>query len=965
MKKALSLRARLILMVILFVLLQVISLAFALKHAKVFSLLDSEAFRLVNNNTDKIQLKLNSDLVDIVESLSVSSVNVVNDIKGLSLDYNDNGNSEYTAYDKKSIAISDELFELLRENRITGAFVVMDDIEGERGPTVYIRNQSPVNTSDKNENFFLEVGPISVSKEYLIPCAVKWSIDSLRAKDVSDLDFYKKPVELVRKEPYREIMYYGFWSKPFDILSDGDDVITYTLPLLGKDSLPIGVIGIELEERFFATNYISDISSMYDGSFYVIGKKGENRVENDFIISNDPLGPVHLKDGCSLEANRGQFGVYNTELTNLGKMFVFTKPIKMYSDNSPFISYSWDIFGFVKQSSIHETSKGVRNALIASLTSTTFISLLVILLLIFASTKKITDLSKYLSEISPGEEIVFPKTYMTEVDGLTNEIEKMNTNIIQSSKTLSNILDLTLLPMGGFEVKDDSDKVKITEFIYNLLGLSNKVELTKDEWEEYFGKLVENPVDVNIYHYEKNNGEKVWLKINERAIDGGRVGVIADITKEQEEKAQLIRQLDLDSMTGLLNRDAFNRYVHLQIKEIPDSIGVMIFSGLDNLKYVNDTYGHNYGDKFIKKAGDFFSQFKEYNGLVARISGDEFAVYLHGFKEKREARNIIMDSISKSESYYIDVDNGRKHHIRFTSGLAWYPEHSDSSSDLLKFSDYAMFEAKQNNKGSILEFEPASYRSNVYLLENREAINKLIDEGQIRFAFQPIIDIHTGSLFGYEFLMRSKIDSFKNPFEVISVAKSQSKLRPLERLVFKKAFQTISENLDKLEDVYLFINSIPSALISLEELEVYSDNYPVDFSKLVIELTESESDLKGDSLITLQKMRAAGLGLAIDDFGKGYSGELRILQIKPDIIKIDMDLIQGISDHEDKQKLVSNLVSFCKPRGIKVLGEGVETEADLKKLKELGLDLAQGYFIGKPELEFKEMPEDIKKLLEG
>lgn len=962
MKKSLSLRARLIMMVILFVLLQVISLTFALKYARVFSLLDSEAFRLINNNTEKIQQRLNSDFVDIVENLSASSLNIVSELDDIS--YKDNEDKEYTLYDKKSIVISNELFKLLRRNKITGAFVVMDDIEGERGPTVYIRNQAPDTGRGNNENFFLEIGPISVSKEYLIPCTVKWSIDSLRAKDVSDLDFYRRPVDLVKEEPYNEIMYYGFWNKPFDILSDGEVVITYTLPLLDRNSLPIGIIGIELEEKFFAKNYISDIFSLYEDSFYVIGKKGENRVDNDFIISNDLLGHVHLKDGCNLEETGEPFGVYNTELTNLGEMFVFNKPIKMYSDNSPFSSYGWDIFGFVKHSSLHETSIGVRYALITSLTVTTLLSLFVILMLILASTKKITGLSEYLSKISPGEEIEFPKTYMTEVDDLTNEIEKMNTNIIQSSKTISNILDLTLLPMGGFQVKDDSDKVNITEYIYNLLGLNSRVELTKEEWTTYFNRLVENPVDINIFRYKNDKGEDLWLKINEMEVDGGSVGVIVDITKEQEEKAQLIRQLDLDSMTGLLNRDAFIKYVHLQIKEIPDSIGVMLFSDLDNLKYVNDTFGHEKGDEFIIKAGEFFSQFSVYNGLVARISGDEFAVYLHGFKEKREARNIILDLISKSESYYIDVQNNRKHHIRFTSGMAWYPEHSDSSDGLLKLSDYAMFEAKQNNKGSLLEFNLASYKSNVYLLENREAINKLLDEEQIRFAFQPIIDLHAGDLYGYEFLMRSKIDSFKNPFEILSVAKSQSKLRPLERLVFKKAFETISENFEKLKDIYLFINSIPSALISLEELEIYSDEYPVDFSKIVIEVTETESDLRDESSIMLQNMRDAGLGLAIDDFGKGYSSELRILYIKPDIVKIDMDLIQGIFDHEDKQKLVSNLVSFCKPRGIKVLGEGVETEEDLKKLKELGLDLAQGYFIGKPQLEFNSISAEIKRLLE-
>ncbi|MGD9560306.1 MAG: EAL domain-containing protein, partial [Oscillospiraceae bacterium] len=137
-----------------------------------------------------------------------------------------------------------------------------------------------------------------------------------------------------------------------------------------------------------------------------------------------------------------------------------------------------------------------------------------------------------------------------------------------------------------------------------------------------------------------------------------------------------------------------------------------------------------------------------------------------------------------------------------------------------------------------------------------------------------------------------------------------------------------------------------------EDLLFISRCYPHLFSNIVIEITEAESDSPEKFQRKLGFIKEHGMQLAIDDFGSGYSNELRILSMNPDIIKVDMALIQGIHENQDQQQLVANLISFCHPRGIRLIAEGVETSEDLAAIIRLGVDYVQGYYTGRPAFEF-------------
>ena len=209
--------------------------------------------------------------------------------------------------------------------------------------------------------------------------------------------------------------------------------------------------------------------------------------------------------------------------------------------------------------------------------------------------------------------------------------------------------------------------------------------------------------------------------------------------------------------------------------------------------------------------------------------------------------------------------------------------------------------------------------------------------------------------------MRPLLATFKNPTEVLAVAAAQSKLAQLERMIIMMAFQTIDEHAHELGECKIFINSIPSQTMTHEDHLVVETRYGHHFERVVIEVTEEESRNTESLIKKVDFIKKNGIQIALDDFGSGYSNEIRILSLRPDIIKIDMEMIQGIHVNGDKQNLVVNLVEFCHSKGILVVAEGIETSADLITVIQLGVDYAQGFYLGRPAFEFSTINPEVQK----
>lgn len=422
---------------------------------------------------------------------------------------------------------------------------------------------------------------------------------------------------------------------------------------------------------------------------------------------------------------------------------------------------------------------------------------------------------------------------------------------------------------------------------------------------------------------------------------------MTDQLRQRQEQTEYERTHD--KLTGLLNRTAFMRRVFDILTAVPNRSGVMISCGLDNIKYINDTLGYDIGDKCIKAAGKIFHDFGEYNCIAARTSGDEFAVYLHGQCEDDElmafAERIIDLFFKRSE---ISIDE-KLYKIRASYGVAFYPFDAKSVDTLFKYATYAMFEVKNYSRGGLLRFNSESYLQKASLFEKQEKLDCLIEEKLIRFAFQPIVDVREGVIFGYEALMRSTIDDFSSPLEILRLAEAQSKLPQLEQLTFEMIFDWLERNAESLGGGKIFFNTITSHFLSEQRMSALHPNADEICRHIVFEVLESaaEESAFSEEIASFRKMFSCLV--AIDDYGCGYSNDFRLISLTPDIVKIDRFFIRDIHKNRDKQHLLSNILSFCESKGISTLAEGVESFEEFEKVMEMGFRYVQGFYFAKPE----------------
>ncbi len=970
MKKSRSLRKQLNILLTCIVCFQTIAILSVLIFSNVFNMLDFEETRTFSNITESKADTIEKNLKYFMTFMADQDQELSNELNEMAKENNRTIGEMYSDTElnaEMQSIVSENLIYVLDKMDVTGAFVMLDNsvsLEPNENfyPTMYFRDLMPEKKGIQDIQML--VGPIEIAQKLQIPTSSTWKI-GLNDLESENLSFYTKPITVAEKYPNSEVLRYGYWSTPIDILNDGSTVVVYTLPLIDENGSVFGVLGAGINTNYMSKELLSSTELYYENSFYMISDYDENTLNNLWAVPSNAYGFANITSGEELELKEtADENIYKFSQNSINDMSCYVRPIKMYSDNSPFIEESWAISAVVETSVLNENSNFVGGRLIFSVIIATISSILAVMIFGYISTKKIKNLASYVEELSPLDELHFDHTGILEIDDLTEAIQKFNNSLIDANETTSKILELSLLPIGGYEISETSQNVRLTDFLYNLLHIESGIILSKDEWQSYYEKLTTtvNTENKDVYYYfDEILKKEYWLRISSAKTANGTIGAIFDITEHINETTRLARQLEHDSLTGLFSQTTFRKNATELIDKNKDKINAMLFIDLDNLKYINDNFGHDLGDKLIIEASKIFKMFDKYSGITARFSGDEFALFFYGYDKKDELLEIIELIKLESDKHFINLPNGTENKIRFSGGVSWYPEDASDVNELLSLADFTMLEAKKREKGSIYQFNKAIYSSMSYLRENSEAINRLIDERLIKFAFQPIVDIKTGEIFAYEALMRSLTPEFRGPLEILSVAEAQSKLPQLDKTIMSVVFETIDKNKDIIGDRFIFVNSIPNDSADDDYILNFKEHYNDYFDQIVIEIIERESRNENLLIEKIHKLKNNGLKIAIDDFGSGYSNEVRILKIQPNILKLDMELVQGISKDEDKQAIVNSIIEFCHQKEIKVVAEGIEEQQDLFYLIDNGADLVQGYYLAKPNFEFLDIPEEKKR----
>ena len=519
------------------------------------------------------------------------------------------------------------------------------------------------------------------------------------------------------------------------------------------------------------------------------------------------------------------------------------------------------------------------------------------------------------------------------------------------------------------ENKELLEKLLKTETIKeNLLNTYNLEFITIDH---HIANTENNDIKINnedfitktksIFLEKPKIGGIVGIGIGSDIIKDNNRGLVADsilstlinITGSVRAISKYIKEIEFyamrDPLTYLYNQRVFWELLGYEIERAKrhNKQLSLIFMDLDNFKYINDTYGHSLGNLVLKEIARVINETKRKEDIPVRFGGDEFAIILTD--ASIEDAYILAERLRrKIES--ISIPSGKE--IITTSvsiGISHFPENGETPRELFIVADKLASKAKNEGKNrikipSVEDVAEVFVKSSEKVLKIIDAVNK----ESITPHFQPILDIKNMSIFGYEALMRINQND-TSVGEFIEIAEDIGVIPRLDRIVIKKSIKQYHVEKCKL---HLFVNISVRDIISsniINTLNKLTKEYNVKREKIVVELTERES-LKNISIIKefTNSLKQEGYLFAIDDFGSGYSTFKYLKELPVDIVKIDGEFIKGMLNSEKDKIFVKSLIDLAKGMGLKVLAEFVENEKIFNMVKELNIDFAQGYYIGKP-----------------
>jgi diguanylate cyclase (GGDEF)-like protein len=427
-----------------------------------------------------------------------------------------------------------------------------------------------------------------------------------------------------------------------------------------------------------------------------------------------------------------------------------------------------------------------------------------------------------------------------------------------------------------------------------------------------------------------------------------------DITERKALEERLEHQAFYDALTALPNRVLFlDRLEHaLARTRREDGPVAVLLLDLDNFKVVNDSLGHDAGNSLLIDLAVRLEVSVRPGDTVGRIFGDEFAVLLEAPAGIDEARRVV-ERIEESLQAPFDVD-GREVYLSASIGIALGETAADQAAEVLRHADLAMFEAKGRGKTQHEVYNPDLNARAVERLDLENALRRAIEREEFEAHYQPTIELNTDTIVGFEALAR-----WRHPErglvvagEFIELAEETGMIRPIGRLVVEEACRQAQEWRERYPNKALLM----AVNLSANQFNNQPDMIPavlehtgLDPQGLQLEITErAVMDDAEYSIGRLRKLKDRGVGLAIDDYGMGYSCLYYLKRMPVDSLKIDRSFVEGLGKDPGDEAIVSGTIGLAHALGLKVVAEGVETAEQLAKLKELGCDLAQGYYLAKP-----------------
>jgi diguanylate cyclase (GGDEF)-like protein/PAS domain S-box-containing protein len=466
------------------------------------------------------------------------------------------------------------------------------------------------------------------------------------------------------------------------------------------------------------------------------------------------------------------------------------------------------------------------------------------------------------------------------------------------------------------------------------------------------------------YRVEAKDGRIVWLRdvavMVEDPTDSAQLwqGIQFDITAEKAAETRLQHLAFYDSLTGLPNRRLCIDRLESVLSQPGRPDVALLFLDLDRFKVINDGIGHAAGDELLVAVAQRLTPHVAGRGSLARFGGDEFVAVLERFTHPREVEQVAEKLLSalrrpfNAKGYDLVVGG--------TIGVAIASPDLCTPKDLLRAADVALYRAKADGGGVFAVFDPRVDRQGLERLEQEADLRRALERGEFHIAYQPIVDIASGSILAVEALLRwdHPERGLLHPSEFIPLADETGLIVPLGRWVIEEACRQVSH----WQDMYPAARSLQVS-VNLSARQFRHDDLENDVAealvksglapeRLALELKEGDALANSaDVVAMLDELKQLGVKVTIDDFGKGWAALGSLTRFRVDDLKIDGSCVSRIGhDHHDHHDLaiVRALVGMAKTIGLDVTAGSVETGEQLTVLRELGCDRAQGRHLAPP-----------------
>lgn len=427
--------------------------------------------------------------------------------------------------------------------------------------------------------------------------------------------------------------------------------------------------------------------------------------------------------------------------------------------------------------------------------------------------------------------------------------------------------------------------------------------------------------------------------------------VVAKVIAER--KVQLLAYRD--TLTSLPNRLLFADRLEQAVvrsERSRTSMALMLID-IDDFKLVNDSFGHDAGDKLIKAVGDLISKSLRRADTIARLGGDEFAVIIEGIDGPEDAISIA-DNLTTILEHNVRLDD-QETYTSASIGIAVYPGDGEDARTLLKNADTAMFRAKENGRHCFQFYKPEMSVSAMERLDLENSLKAAFENDEFQIHYQPIIDIHKNEVIGVEALLRWQHPEkgMIQPSDFVSVVEDSGLIVALgEWMVYSVCKQIKLWHDAGLAKQNVSLNLSPRQFKEQDLVTLFvqamAEN-DIDGSSLSVEVTERTLiDNVGEVEATLKKLREKGMRILLDDFGTGYASLAYLKEFPVDVVKIDRAFIAGIPDNQEDSTIVDAIAGLTRGLKLALHAEGVENERQLNVLKGLGCQYGQGYYWSKP-----------------